>query len=79
MAITRLVADPVMARFGAPVLAQTCAPLATLGMQTIILARLPAVVVVGLVALGFGLSILVPLAFGAAGQRAAATRRRVGG
>jgi MFS family permease len=37
-------------------------------MLTVIVAPVPAVVFGGLVALGFGLSILVPLAFGAAGR-----------
>jgi fucose permease len=68
MAATRLVGDPFMARFGAPALARACAALAIVGMLTVILAPLPAVVVVGLVALGFGLAILVPLAFGAAAR-----------
>jgi len=68
MAIGRLVGDPFTARFGAPQLARGCAVLAAVGMATVILAPAPAVVFAGLVALGFGLSILVPLAFGAAGR-----------
>ena len=68
MAATRLIGDAFTVRFGAPLLARACAALATLGMLTVILAPVPAVVVVGLVTLGFGLSILVPLAFGAAAR-----------
>jgi MFS family permease len=68
MAIGRLIGDPFTARFGAPAIARACAALAALGMLTIIVAPAPLAVFVGLVALGFGLSILVPLAFGAAGR-----------
>ena len=70
MAFGRLIGDPFTARFGAPALARGCAALAALGMLTVILAPIPVVVFAGLVALGFGLSILVPLAFGAAGRAA---------
>jgi fucose permease len=68
MAVGRLVGDSFTTRFGPPVLARGCAALAALGMLTVILAPSPIVVFAGLVALGFGLSILVPLAFGAAGR-----------
>lgn len=68
MALGRLIGDPFTARFGPPVLARGCAALAALGMLTVILAPIPIVVFAGLIALGFGLSILVPLAFGAAGR-----------
>jgi fucose permease len=68
MAIGRLVGDPITARAGAPKLARGCAGLAAVGMLVVILAPSPAVVFAGLVGLGFGLSILVPLAFGAAGR-----------
>jgi MFS family permease len=68
MAIGRLIGDPITARFGAPTLARGCAALAAAGMLLVIAAPAPPVVFGGLIALGFGLSILVPLAFGAAGR-----------
>ena len=68
MALGRLIGDPFTTRFGAPVLARGCAALAAIGMFTVIVAPTSAVVFGGLVALGIGLSILVPLAFGAAGR-----------
>jgi fucose permease len=68
MAIGRLVGDFFTFRFGAPALARGCAALGAAGMLTVILAPSPPVVFAGLVALGFGLSIVVPLAFGAAGR-----------
>ncbi len=68
MAVGRLIGDPFTARFGAPALARGCAALAAVGMLTVIVAPTPPVVFIGLVALGFGLSILVPVAFGAAGR-----------
>jgi fucose permease len=68
MAIGRLLGDPFTARFGAPALVGACAALAAAGMLTVILAPVMAVVFVGLVALGFGLAVIVPVAFGAAGR-----------
>jgi fucose permease len=68
MAIGRLVGDFFTFRYGAPALARGCAALGAAGMVTVILAPSPPVVFAGLVALGFGLSIVVPLAFGAAGR-----------
>ncbi len=68
MAIGRLAGDFFTFRFGAPALARGCAALGAAGMLTIMLAPSPPVVFAGLVALGFGLSIVVPLAFGAAGR-----------
>jgi fucose permease len=68
MAIGRLIGDPITARFGPPVLARACAALAILGILIVILAPAPPFVFVGLVALGFGLSVIVPVAFGAAGR-----------
>jgi fucose permease len=68
MAVGRLVGDFFTFRFGAPTLARACAALGAAGMLTVILAPSPPVVFAGLVALGFGLSIVVPLAFGAAGR-----------
>ena len=68
MAAGRMIGDPFTARFGAPALARACAALAAMGMLLVILAPATQVVFGGLVALGLGLSILVPLAFGAAGR-----------
>jgi fucose permease len=68
MAIGRLAGDQLTVRFSAPTLVRGCAALAGLGMLTVIFAPAPAVVFAGLIALGFGLSIVVPLAFGAAGR-----------
>jgi MFS family permease len=68
MAVGRLIGDPFTTRFGPPTLARACAVLAAIGMLIVIVAPTPGVVFGGLVALGFGLSILVPLAFGAAGR-----------
>jgi len=68
MAIGRLIGDPFIARFGPAQLARGCAAVAAFGMLVVILAPALPVVFAGLVALGFGLSILVPLAFGAAGR-----------
>jgi MFS family permease len=68
MAVGRLIGDPFTARFGAPALARGCAAIAAVGMLMVILAPAPIVVLMGLIALGSGLSILVPLAFGAAGR-----------
>lgn len=68
MAVGRLIGDAFTARFGAPGLTRACATLSTVGTLVIILAPMPEAVFAGLIALGFGLSILVPLAFGAAGR-----------
>jgi fucose permease len=68
MAAGRLGGDFFTARFGAPALARACAALAATGMLVVIAAPIPAVVFGGLIAVGFGISILVPLAFSAAGR-----------
>jgi fucose permease len=68
MAIGRLGGDQLSARFPAPNLARGGAALAGLGTFTIILAPGPELVLAGLVATGFGMSVLVPLAFAAAGR-----------
>ena len=68
MAIGRLGGDFLTARFGAPTLARACAALAATGMVVVIAAPVPTLVFAGLVAVGFGISILVPLAFSAAGR-----------
>lgn len=68
MAIGRLAGDFFTARFGAPTIARVCAALAATGMVVVIAAPAPTIVFAGLVAVGFGISILVPLAFSAAGR-----------
>ena len=68
MAIGRLSGDYLSHRFGAALLARICAVVAGVGVVTIIVAPVALVVFAGLVATGFGLSVLVPLAFGAAGR-----------
>lgn len=68
ISIGRLGGDFLTARFGPPALARACALLAATGMVTVIAATTPTVVFAGLVAVGFGISILVPLAFSAAGR-----------
>jgi hypothetical protein len=68
MAIGRLGGDYLTLRVPAPVLARSCAVLAALGISAIILAPGAGIVFGGLVAVGLGLSILVPLVFSAAGR-----------
>ena len=68
MAAGRLGGDHLTARVRASALARACALLAALGVAAIVAAPAPAAVFGGLVAVGLGLSILVPLAFGAAGR-----------
>jgi len=70
MAAGRLGGDHLTARVRASSLARACALLAALGVASIVAAPAPAAVFGGLVAVGLGLSILVPLAFGGAGRRA---------
>ena len=55
-------------RLRAPVLARLCALLSALGISAIIVAPASVVVFAGLVAVGLGLSVLVPLVFGTAGR-----------
>lgn len=68
MATGRLLGDQLAARVRAAHLARACAVLAALGVGALIAARSVTLVLGGLVAVGIGLSILVPLAFGAAGR-----------
>ena len=70
MAAGRLGGDQLTARVRAPALARACALLAGLGVAAIVVAPAPPLVFGGLVAVGLGLSVLVPLAFGAAGRSA---------
>jgi fucose permease len=68
MAIGRLAGDRLIARVSAPTVARMCALVAGLGMTSIILAPAPVVVFGGLIGVGLGLSVLVPLVFGVAGR-----------
>ena len=68
MAVGRLSGDQLTARFAAALVARLCACLAAAGIVAIILAPSIALVFGGLVAVGLGLSVLVPLAFGTAGR-----------
>ena len=68
MATGRLFGDQLTARVRATHLARACALLAALGVGALIAAPSATLVLGGLVAVGIGLSILVPLAFGAAGR-----------
>src|SRR5262245_8944184 len=68
MAVGRLGGDRLTARLGAPTLARATALAASLGVVAIILAPGPPFVFAVLLAAGLGLSVLVPLAFGAAGR-----------
>jgi fucose permease len=68
MAIGRLGGDPIIARLRAPTVARLCAVVAAAGMAAIIVAPTPFVVFGGLVLVGLGISILVPLVFGVAGR-----------
>jgi fucose permease len=68
MATGRLFGDQFTARVRATHLARACALLAALGVGALIAAPSATLVLGGLVAVGIGLSILVPLAFGAAGR-----------
>lgn len=68
MAAGRLGGDQLTARVRAASVARMCALVAASGIGAIILAPAPAVVFAGLLGVGLGLSVLVPLAFGAAGR-----------
>ena len=68
MAAGRLGGDQLTARVRAPSVARMCAFVAAVGIGAIIVAPVPPVVFGGLVGVGLGLSVLVPLAFGAAGR-----------
>jgi MFS family permease len=68
MAVGRLAGDHLIARVRAPTVARGCALVAAGGVISIILAPAPAVVFGGLIAVGLGLSVLVPLVFGVAGR-----------
>jgi MFS family permease len=68
MAAGRLGGDQLTARVRAPSVARLCATSAAVGVGAIIVAPVSAVVFAGLVGVGLGLSVLVPLAFSAAGR-----------
>jgi fucose permease len=68
MAGGRLVGDQVMQRLGSTMLARLCAAVAALGVGGVVLASRAEVVYACLVLVGLGLSVLVPIAFSAAGR-----------
>jgi fucose permease len=68
MAMGRLVGDQITARVRAPVVARVSAILAAVGLGGMIVAPRPELVFASLVVVGFGLAILVPLGFSAAGR-----------
>jgi fucose permease len=68
MAVGRLMGDRINARVRAPVVARVSAMLAAVGIGGMILAPRPEVVFGSLVVVGFGLAVLVPLGFSAAGR-----------
>jgi fucose permease len=68
MAIGRLSGDLVSARFHGTTIARVCAVIAAAGIASVAFAPAPLVVFASLVAVGLGLSVLVPLGFGAAGR-----------
>jgi fucose permease len=68
MALGRFSGDRLTTRWSAPGLARASALLAGLGVLAVILAPGPEVVLGGLVLAGLGVSVLVPLAFAAAGR-----------
>jgi fucose permease len=68
MAAGRLAGDQINARASASAVVRGSAILAALGIGAILLAPGPAVVFAALVVVGFGLAVLVPLAFSAAGR-----------
>jgi fucose permease len=68
MAVGRLTGDLITARFRGTTIARVSAVLAAAGIVCVTFAPAPVVVFVSLVAVGLGLSVLVPLGFGAAGR-----------
>ncbi|AVH59893.1 MULTISPECIES: MFS transporter [Streptomyces] len=68
MAVARLVGDAVVNRFGAVRTVRVGGVLATLGGLLIVVARNPAVAMAGFALLGFGIAVVVPLCFAAAGH-----------
>ncbi|HLZ32208.1 MAG TPA: MFS transporter [Chloroflexota bacterium] len=68
MAAGRLGGDQLTARVRAPLVARLCAAVAAVGIAAMIFAPVSLIVFGGLVGVGLGLSVLVPLAFGAAGR-----------
>jgi len=68
MMIARFLGDGVRARLGDRGLLIRCSLLATTGLGLALLLPLPAVVLTGLVLVGLGLSIIVPIAYSTAGK-----------
>lgn len=69
MAAGRFVGDALAARFPGPTLARGCALLTLLGVATLLAAPAAPAALVGVAVAGAGLSILIPLAFSAAGRQ----------
>jgi MFS family permease len=67
MAGGRLAGDRVVRRLGAVTSVRLCGCVATLGALLVLLARVPAAAIAGFGLIGLGVSIVVPLAFAAAG------------
>ncbi len=64
----RVIGDRLTLRYGAPVLFRTGGLIAALGLTTALLAAHPAAAIAGFAVAGLGASVLIPLAFSAAGQ-----------
>ncbi|WP_194923346.1 MFS transporter [Catenulispora pinisilvae] len=68
MAAGRLSGDAVVGRLGAATTVRACGVLGALGGVLVILARSPLPAVAGFMLIGIGVSVVVPLAFAAAGH-----------
>ena len=69
MAAGRFVGDRLAERYAAPTLARGCALLTALGVALVLAAPATSLALAGVAIAGAGLSILVPLAFSAAGRQ----------
>ncbi|KPC72940.1 MFS transporter [Streptomyces coelicoflavus] len=68
MALTRLVGDKVVDRFGAVRTVRVSGVLATLGGLLVVVGGGPAVAMTGFALMGLGIAVVVPLCFAAAGR-----------
>ncbi|MFG3111616.1 MFS transporter [Streptomyces tendae] len=68
MALTRLVGDKVVDRFGAVRTVRVSGVLATLGGLLVVVGGHPAVAMTGFALMGLGIAVVVPLCFAAAGR-----------
>ncbi|MFA3878915.1 MFS transporter [Streptomyces sp. MMCC 100] len=68
MALTRLVGDKVVDRFGAVRTVRVSGVLATLGGLLVVVGGRPAVAMTGFALMGLGIAVVVPLCFAAAGR-----------